>query len=192
MSDLGSLQSVLDDWPSRPPAGEFKDACLERFRRLLEAVHRDPASVGVGDIAGIVRHVLRRFAVISSQGGKILRVPRGPGWPCEKLWADSHVRIVGQDATHYRIEANEDWHSQWLEGSDRHPPLRAVFNETLRRDLWPASPHLPLDPTLKYGLKLPFDSYTSPGQRQAVQAAFLMNPGATLVVNLPTENLIDE
>jgi len=96
------------------------------------------------------------------------------------------VQIVGSTPTHLSLRAKESWHAPWLEQSEAFPPLAAAFKETDRRNFWPCSPRMPLDTALQYGLRLPFQNYSSPGQRQAIHAAFFMKRGAALVVNLPT------
>lgn len=144
-----------------------------------------PAAVGGGDIAGAVRHVLRRASLTGSTEF-LLRVPKEADWPSKELWEESDVSVAGEDDSVLLLNAHHSWHTKWLSSSDKSPPLHAAYREEVRRLGWPALPGLPLDTALKFGLDLPFEGYQSPGQRHAIQSAFFLVPGGTLVVNLPT------
>jgi Superfamily II DNA helicase len=71
------------------------------------------------------------------------------------------------------------WSPSWLSASDV-PVFEDAFSQpTVRKD-WTT----PIDPFLAEPSG--FTSYVSPGQREAVRSAFLMRPGDTLIVCLPT------
>jgi ATP-dependent DNA helicase RecQ len=187
MSSFYELQTILAEWPTRElPASRYADQSHEQLRKVLASLLREPKTVGPGDLAGVVRHVLRRECLLETGSDPLLRVPRVAPWPDENLWRESHVQIVGSTQTHFSVRAKESWNAPWLEKSDKYPPLEAAFKETDRRNFWPRIPHMPLDTALRFGLQLPFEHYSSPGQRQAIHAAFFLKPGAALVVNLPT------
>jgi ATP-dependent DNA helicase RecQ len=164
---------------------QFTDRSCAQLRRVVLMQRSNPDRVGTGDIAGVTRHVLRR-AVILGEQDFLLRVPKTASWPSKKLWSDSQVQVVGEDTGVFLVRANESYCPAWLSESNTNPPLHSSFKEEPRRIGWPATPGLPLDTALRYGLDLPFTGYQSPGQRQAIHAAFFLKPGGTLVVNLPT------
>ena len=188
MSGFSELQSALAEWPDgNLPNDPIRDNSLERLRSVLGKLRSCDSDIGAGDLAGLLRHVLRRQTILYGAPAEF-RVPRGQHWPDQKLWAESDVDVVPENSNSYVIRAPRSWSADWLPGSDQHPPLVAAFAEDRRRDVWPIAPYLPIDPALSDGLGLSdhFSTYTSPGQRQAIQAAFFLKPGGTLVVNLPT------
>lgn len=187
MSEFTKLQSVLANWPNvSVPTENWGDNSLDRLRRALKQMQLNQSSVGRGDLAGLIRHSLRRETIAHPDSRPALRVPRGDAWPDEHLWGDSDVDASPQGTDSWLIRSPRLWSSDWLHGSKQCPPLRASFSEERRRQAWPDAERLPLDPALVEGLGLEFDCYSCPGQRQAIQSAFFLQPGATLVINLPT------
>jgi hypothetical protein len=106
------------------------------------------------------------------------RVPRGLNWPDRNTWdafsCDAHV--AGPD--HYLVRPRL-WTPDWLD-QDSIEALGLVFAEQNRRVPLP----VPSDPLVAHFAG--FDSYASRGQRAAVQAAFLIPPGSTAIIALPT------
>lgn len=188
MKGFSDLQNVLADWPDRqvpdPPNGTWGDNSLARLFGVLKQLQISPNAASPGDIAGLIRHVLCRYRY-TEKSSPVLRVPAAGNWPSKTLWQESHVDVVsaGKD---YQVSVSENWHADWLPDSAEHPPLRASFLEEERRKTWPRSVKYSLDPALTDGLELEFENYSSPGQRQAIHSVFLMKPGGTLIVNLPT------
>ncbi len=186
MNDFQSIQTALREYPSTELLQQkFLDRSCDQLRRALLAFSSDPQSVSKGDLAGLVRHVLRR-GTLCSDSDYLLTVPTRTGWPDENLWKESHVDVVCRDDDSFRLRTPIAWKADWLVHSDTYSPFEASFREENRRKGWPTSPHLPLDTALEHGLKLPFNGYQGPGQRLAIRSAFFMKPGGTLVVNLPT------
>lgn len=189
MSDFDLIQKALRELPEmKGLSTPFKDRSCEQLRRAVLSLASNPGSVGPGDLAGLVRHVLRR-GTLTSDPEFLLAVPSSLPWPDEKLWAESDVQIVGSDQKSRRLRATSGWSADWLPLSQKYEPFRASFLEEFRRKGWPTSPHLPLDTALEHGLALApkrFTGYQGPGQRLAIRAAFFLKPGGTLVVNLPT------
>ncbi len=187
MSEFTKLQSVLANWPNASvPTESWGDNSLDRLRRALKQLQLNQSSVGRGDLAGLIRHSLRRETIAHPDSRPALRVPRDDAWPDEHLWRDSDVESSPQGTDSLLIRSPRLWSSDWLHGSNESPPLRASFAEDRRRQAWPDAERLPLDPALVDGLGLEFDCYSCPGQRQAIQSAFFLQPGGTLVINLPT------
>lgn len=189
MSDFDLIQKALRELPeTQSLLKPFQDRSCEQLRRAVLALMADPYSVGPGDLAGLIRHVLRR-GTLCSDPDYLMTVPSSALWPSEELWAESHVQVVGSDQTSRHLRAPSGWSTQWLPLSDKYEPFRATYQEESRRKGWPTSPHLPLDTALEHGLALDprrFKGYQGPGQRLAIRSSFFLKPGGTLVVNLPT------
>lgn len=189
MSDFDLIQKALLELPNTQRLlTRFQDRSCEQLRRAVLALSDDPNSVGPGDLAGLVRHVLRR-GTLCSDSGYLITVPSSTAWPSEELWTESHVQVVASDQTSRHLRASSGWSAQWLPLSDKYEPFRATYKEEFRRKGWPTSPHLPLDTALEHGLALDpkrFKGYQGPGQRLAIRSSFFLKPGGTLVVNLPT------
>ncbi|MCP4891444.1 MAG: DEAD/DEAH box helicase, partial [Planctomycetaceae bacterium] len=186
MSDFQLIQSALREFPKIDLLKEaMGDRSCEQLRRALLSLSENENSVGEGDLAGLVRHVLRRGTLIGD-ADYLLTVPSSPPWPGENLWRESHVEVAGSDSDSFRLRTSKAWAADWLADSDRYSPFEATLREEYRRKGWPASPHLPLDTALEHGLNLPFSGYQGPGQRLAVRTAFFLKSGGTLIVNLPT------
>jgi ATP-dependent DNA helicase RecQ len=107
-----------------------------------------------------------------------LRVPNGPQWPKAKDWADHGVRALAVGRNELSVTADQ-WCPDWLPGG-RAGVFGAAFTEELVR----ADGRCAADPFLTEATG--YTHYSCPGQREAVRAAFLMRPGTTLIVNLPT------
>jgi len=182
MSSFHVLQELLAKWPGEPiPETKFEDAVHERLRRALLGLRA--GKTGPGDLAGLIRHVLAREGARagSRERGPAFAVPRAEGWPDPTLWQAFGVEVFRQEPKRLGIRVIP-WHPAWLGGSD---PLSPALREEprRRRDAVSADPAFSdlLDPA---GTR--YRTYDSPGQRQAVRAAFLMPAGSTLLVNLPT------
>lgn len=189
MNEFERIKDALRNWPEdkilRDP---FDDRSCEQLRRALLASLQTPQEVGDGDLAGLVRHVMRRGTLIDDPR-YVLSVPKLPNWPSKKLWEESCVGVLGEGQSTVRINATAAWSASWLPHSSNNEPFRASYKEDYRRKGWPSSPHLAFDTALEFGLALDsdrFKGYQGPGQRLAIRSAFLLKAGGTLVVNLPT------
>lgn len=189
MSDFATIQRVLRDLPeTRQLRQPFLDRSCEQLRRAILSLSETPQSIGPGDLAGLVRHVLRRGTLLFDRE-YLLTVPSAKPWPSKQEWFESDVSVVGSDRTSIHLRSPNDWSADWLPHSEKYKPFDATYREEFRRKGWPTSPHLPLDTALEYGLALDpdrFKGYQGPGQRLAIRSAFFLKPGGSLVVNLPT------
>ena len=134
--------------------------------------------VGYGDLAGLMRHVLRFEGERQQNVQQTLRVPKRAPWPTSEIWERAHIEIVNMNAEYHTIRANV-WRPRWLPLSKEHPPAADAFAHRQRRKYDP----VPGDPFLK---KMQFETYTCAGQRNAMRAVLTAPAGSTLVVNLPT------
>lgn len=183
MSYHSTIVEYLARWPQRHIDFSLSDPCAERVRNAVESLLVQPESVGPGDLAGLIGHWLKREA-IAGRGDRV-RVPRGTSWPAKQRWQAAGLSIVMEDESSFLLGPGAPWTPDWLPGSDTIPPLEDAFHETRRR-LSGNEHRPPADPCLSDVLGQRFSRFTGPGQREAVRAAFLIPPGETLLVVLPT------
>lgn len=174
--DFGALQDLTLD-PTSDGGGEINDGLFNRLVQILKASQATGRLPSVPDAMALFRHVLRRQSLRAGQQAQ-LRVPLRPGWPDRTAWASCGVRAHSEANGHVLIEA-QPWYAPWLEERDN-PVFEDIFAEQNIRLDW----QRPIDPFL--GEASGFDTYVSPGQREAVRSAFLLPPGETLIVALPT------
>ena len=154
--------------PSQP-----SEACQQRLLAALDAEGSHYAP-GKGDIASLVRHVLRR----EDEHGGQAKVPRLPSWPDRETWQQSGMDILDEKPTFYLISARA-WQPDWLPDAASSPPDGPAFGEEDRRTYEPVAG----DPFLSL---VNLDQYRSAGQREAIRAVLTAPEGATLAINLPT------
>jgi ATP-dependent DNA helicase RecQ len=189
MNDFDRLLEALRFLPDTNRLNQrFDDRSCEQLRRAIVSLNESLSAVGSGDLAGLARHAMRRAALTTGDTECVWTVPKSNPWPSKELWIESHIDVIADDQQSFRLRASKAWSADWLANSQQFDPFEAAFRETPRRVGWPSCPHLPLDTALQYGLQLPksFTGYQGPGQRLAVRSAFFLQPGGTLVVNLPT------
>lgn len=174
--DFGALQDLVLD-PTSDGGGETNDGLFDRLAQTLKASQPIGRLPSMPDAMALFRHVLRRQSLRAGQQAQ-LRVPTQSGWPDRAAWASCGVRAHSEANGHVLIEARP-WRAQWLEDSDN-PVFEDIFAEENVRLDW----QRPIDPFL--GEASGFETYVSPGQREAVRSAFLLPPGETLIVGLPT------
>lgn len=176
---LNELQTVLSDWPTVDHLPDkVGDGLMDRICQVLRATQadRNPKDYQA-DLQPLVRHVLLRA---SKASGKVLRlrVPSGDEWPDRQSWVEAGFEVLEAGPSAFLLNARE-WYPEWL-GSGEGGVFSDAFSDNVvrRKTICPADPFV-RDAT-------GFKSYSSPGQREALRAAFLIPEGDTLVVNLPT------
>ncbi|MFL4469008.1 protein DpdF [Tateyamaria armeniaca] len=174
--DFAALQELVLD-PGAEKRGEIHDGIFDRISQILRASQSTGQLPSAPDAVPLFRHVLLRQSLRDGQQAQ-LRVPTRPGWPDREAWASCGVRAHSEANGHVLIEA-QPWSASWL-GSTDNPVFEDIFAERNVRLDW----QRPIDPFL--GETSGFRSYVSPGQREAVRSAFLLPPGETLIVALPT------
>ncbi len=174
--DFGALQDLVLD-PAGEPRGEINNGIFDRIVQILKVSPSTGQLPSLPDAMPLFRHALLRHSLRDGQSAQ-LRVPARPGWPDRDAWASCGVRAHSEANGHILIEARP-WNAPWLEDTDN-PLFEDTFAEQNVRLDW----QRPIDPFLSEASG--FETYVSPGQREAVRSAFLLPPGETLVVALPT------
>ncbi len=172
-----ALREVLQTGKIPADTSQFSEACQRRLLEALAAVGT-PHAPGVGDIAALVRHVLRREDELQGSS-TFLKVPKTFPYPSKRdIWQRSGMKILREESDYFLINAHA-WQPEWLDHTNDYPPDQPVFKEEVRRNYEPelGDPFLDL-----VGL----NSYRSSGQREAIRAILTMPEGATLTINLPT------
>lgn len=172
-----TLYDALAAWPPPAVPSAGSDGVFERVRQILEGAIAGGERGRMGDLIPLLRHVLRRHSRQTMTMAR-LRVPATGEWPDRDRWAAFGIRAQGVTTSQFLIEALP-WSPGWMAEVDT-PMFEDVFAEGDVRFDW----RRPIDPFLAEASG--FGTYVSPGQREAVRSAFLLPPGETLIVSLPT------
>lgn len=171
------LQLLVNDGSDPILEIHFQDGIYERLCQVLQAASsRDSMAPMAGDLLPLVRHCLLAESARSGHD-VVLRVPNDQGWPSVQAWEAHGVQAMPAGA-HAFILTAQAWHADWLTAED------GVFQDAFDDRLVRTKSECPADPFVHEATN--FSSYSSPGQREAVRAVFLMKQGDTLLVNLPT------
>lgn len=174
--DFERLHDILARWPGYPAPSVGIDGLFERARQILNTMNAW-AALPIADLAPVLKHILRRESLRTATTAQF-RVPYGGRWPDQGEWARYGISAHSPTDRSILIEALP-WAPTWLAPTDA-PVFDDVFRQNPVRQDWST----PIDPFLAQPSG--FDTYVSPGQREAVRSAFLMRPGDTLIVCLPT------
>lgn len=167
------LASSSNDQVTSPTLDSF----LRRVSHALQGLRSQPSLTGLPDIAGLLRQGMRRCVHVEHDD-VTLRVPRGGGWPNQQQWHTFGCNAEPAGADHFRIRPRP-WTPSWLDIGAADVVDAATLEQSRRVRRSVASDPLVVALT-------GHQEYVSPGQRAAVQAVFLSEPGATLIINLPT------
>jgi superfamily II DNA helicase RecQ len=180
------LRDCLKEWPRLTSALDLTDGLHRRLADALEMLAEPGGKefVGFADLTGLVRHTLRRCSLMLGRDQEFV-VPCANTWPSLQQWRTAGCVAVPHGPDSFRVSA-EDWRPPWLVGSERTSPTQAACqagDPTVRRrpDL-----QVPADPFLPQVMGPRYDTYSSPGQKQALRALLTSPEGATVVVSLPT------
>lgn len=176
--DFNELQAALASWPPSVPDDVVSDdALIERIRQIL-AASKETGGLAKADLQPLVRHLLMRESARSGHT-KDLRVPVGAAWPTAVEWQQHGVSALPVGTNAYLLSARP-WKPTWLEGASTRDLFTDIYaGKSVRQD-----GRCPVDPFIE--AVTGFKSYSSPGQREAIRGSFLIPPGHTLIVNLPT------
>jgi len=177
MANFYKLTKALASFPNSLPENptDYPVSSHQRLISALNSFQKSPGTVGVGDLAGLVRCALQREAIIEGVEDIVLKVPNRESWPDKNTWNEYglNARDVGNS---FVLEIKE-WNVPWL--GNENPSINA-FGEAKRR----VEALSRVDPFIAN--LTGYQNYICPGQERAVQIAFLMAAGHTLIVNLPT------
>jgi ATP-dependent DNA helicase RecQ len=150
-------------------------------KRLVQALRvrsfGEPTSVGDGDIAGLLRHLLARERAKYSNAEPTLVLAKSSLWPSLEALEAAGLSVSTTDA--YWTLRVVPWRPSWLASTESYEPGAAAIAEIARR----ANEPVRGDPFLSIVERT---QYRSLAQREAVRAVVSMPPGSTLLVNLPT------
>lgn len=174
--DHQELQALLARWPDLDaPSEPVVDGLSERIRQVLRAA--SATRLWKADLQPLIRQHLLREA--SRTGQSIhLRVPAYQPWPDVSEWDEHGISALQVSSTSLLLTP-QPWHTEWLASGAMGAFADAFTDEIVRVEGGCAADPFLADVT-------GYEEYSCPGQREAVRAAFLMQPGHTLIVNLPT------
>ena len=174
---FNELQSCLAEWPTELPLYAANDDLLiNRIRQILVGSNYG-GILEKADLQPLVRHLLLRESANTGHPQQ-LRVPVAIDWPTASEWKQHGLSALSAGENAYLLSA-EDWHPDWLDAGDKDVFDNAFSCTTVRED-----GRCPVDPFIE--AVTGFKDYSSPGQRESIRASFLIPPGDTLIVNLPT------
>jgi ATP-dependent DNA helicase RecQ len=165
---------VLGRAPLPEDVTDFRESTHQRLLMGLQG----PTRLGLSDIAGLVRQVLRREE--AQQGGVPQEwwVPKAIGWPSAEQWTSADVEIRSDLEDRFRVRANA-WVPTWLLGAESAPPCEPVEAREERRNFAPVVG----DPWLSV---VNLETYRCGAQREMLRNVLTAPAGATLLCNLPT------
>lgn len=173
------LQAFLADWPNSNALPEtVEDSLLDRICQVMRAacVSLDKTDWH-GDLQPLLRHLLLRTSD-RAESQQHLRVPADKNWPTRHSWSEHGIDAMEAGGSSYLLSARA-WYPTWLGSGEDGVFADAFSKKTVRRIATCEA-----DPFI--GDATGFANYSSPGQREAIRAAFLIPDGDTLMVNLPT------
>jgi ATP-dependent DNA helicase RecQ len=175
--ELRLLRDALQSWPDIPPPPADASTPLTRVLGAAALAASDPARVGAADLAVLVRHVLRAAAEQGDRG--LVRLPIDPPWPnADEL--ERHGLIETDADTAWRQVGAEPWQPEWM-GTVEDPSAAILAGKWARpRHTTP----IPADPFFRS--LTGFETYRSPGQREAVRTLLASPPGSAVIGALPT------
>lgn len=182
MSDFLKVSQALSGWPDRlPGADQANEPEEQRLLSILHALSSLSPEVGTGDICGLVRTVLRKRDEQRALGSDVsdrVKLPSGPPFPTSDEWRRHGCTVVDAGNGWYWVSARP-YQPRWSEAD--------VVDEAPygpKTKLEPPTAACPADPLIRR--ILPFETYTSPGQGDAIRACFKLESGTPILVNLPT------
>ncbi|MEF1280053.1 protein DpdF [Vibrio fortis] len=101
-------------------------------------------------------------------------------WPTEQNWQQSGI-VCQRLGEVYLLSIGSMWQPSWLENG-----YKPVFKDTWAEKKRRIASAVPMDPSVKSVMGDAYTHYQAPGQRDAVRTALMIEPGSTLLVNLPT------
>ena len=181
-AEYNQISQCLRDWPESDIPEGLTARHLIRLASCLGAVRERPHTVGWADLAILVRQVLRAGTKIGPQQLH-LSVPVAPHpWPTEEQWGEAGVTPL-RTGNRFDLGA-EPWNPDWLDGGEL--GVDSVVADAPHRRVERKS-EVPIDPFIQEVFPgSGYTTYSSKAHRDAVRKVVASQPGATVVVNLPT------
>ena len=175
MQRFDALQQLVLGQRVSPSDSESDDPLFRRISLTLQKLNAAHDKVGKSDVAVLIRQALLSCGH-EVPGG--LRVPQSSGWPDDATWGrfGCQASTAGVGFT-YLVAKN--WEPSWLDSGASEAVSAAIQRLPRRTDRRISS-----DPPILELLAL--EQYLSPGQKTAVEAAFLISHGSTALIVLPT------
>jgi ATP-dependent DNA helicase RecQ len=177
ISPLRDFQSLVLSEDSLPPPPASGDHLFARVHNAVHALLTRSNEAGPGDIAALLRQSILRGHLVLDESPE-LRVPRRSGWPTDGDWQQFDCDVLIANSEHFFVRPRP-WAPTWLD-SGASSVIEASIGEVNRRRLRVVAS----DPLVETCTGL--GTYVTPGQRAAVEAAFLIPPGTAAVISLPT------
>jgi superfamily II DNA/RNA helicase len=171
---LHEIQSLVLSSNAGPSV--HADPFMIRLQRVLPGAHASNAARNA-DLAGLLRQAILR-APISENEQRELVVPLHVDWPDASLWSRFSFDVLPLREGRLRIRPRA-WKPFWLDAGAGQVISAATEEDERRR-----SRSVPSDPAVTEYVG--WESYSSPGLRAAVHAAFLTPAGSTTTICLPT------
>lgn len=174
------LQTLISDWDGSTaiPDKDYYDGIYHRLAQIIGLARQQRTMASRrADLPPLIRHCLLAESARSGQT-EVLRVPAGSGWPSAQDWDLHTVQALPTKDGAFVLSA-QDWDPTWLSSA-----VGGVFHDAFTDKKVRTEGTCSADPFIADATG--FSDYSSAGQRDAVRAVFLMKPGETLLVNLPT------
>ncbi len=180
--EYNKIWGCLNEWPDVKPPAELVTAHLRRLAHCLVSLREDPETVGWADLAVLVRQALRCGKLAGPQGSRF-RVPaEDPCWPTGAQWRQ--VGVIPRRTGDWFELRSEAWKPEWLDGGQA--GVDSIVVDAPHRNVEAAS-NVPADPFLATVFPHSgFSTYSSEVHKQTVRKVLACEPGATVIVNLPT------
>lgn len=175
--ELALVAHILRQWPQ---TNAIPDDCSTPARRLLNAAHLAASTsdrVGPADLAVLLRHVVRAADELGDPA--VLDIPDSRPWPDSETLEAHGIFSTPSDEGWRKVVARP-WVPDWLD-TDEDPSRALVRGSWSRRR--PLST-IPADPFFE---KLTgFQTYRSPGQREAIRTLLTAPKQQAVIAALPT------
>lgn len=174
---FNELQNALINWP-KFDFENYTAVNNSLFARILQILDDSrSSSLKKYDIQPLFRQLLLSETASSGEITN-LRVPNHHLWPSGTEWSDHGVTAMDINDGTFLLSASS-WFPNWLGTREF-----GVFSDSFSNKKVRVSGECKADPFISDVTG--YQNYSSPGQREAIRAAFLIPPGETLIVNLPT------
>jgi ATP-dependent DNA helicase RecQ len=173
------ISEILREWPHSVLPGEpFADSVCERLRIALKAKKEAPLSLGVMDLCGLIRSVLRQQSMKKNLPARFM-ISSDSSWPSESDWGRHGCQVLPSNEEGFSLVVANEWSPSWLDNQRNSPFARVESNEQIKEVAW-----VPSDPAINDAFGR--THYRSVAQGDAVRSVILSEAGSVSIVVLPT------